>query len=244
MMPRERMYDYMARRDGRRSMRRGDMARGRRDMRGGYDMGDYNRGGYSERDARRDYTSYSSSDYARGGRDYERGGQSDRGSVYPFDVSGMFARYDGNYDDMARGRGRDYGDYARGRRDYASYDMARGRRDYGYDYGTGDECLTPEELDYWMKDLMDELDEKDKPMFKMENIIKRAKDMGVEFDKFTPEEFHVVVLMCVTDYCKTLGMSNIDLYLKLAKDWLLDKDSALKGSEKLAAYRDYIVMGM
>ena len=236
-MPRERMYDFMARRDGRRSMRRGDMARGRRDMRSGYDMGDYNRYGYPERDSRRDYTSYSSADYAMGGRDYERGGQYDRGSIYPFDVSGMFARYDSNYDDMARGR-----DYARGRRDYGDY--ARGRHDYGYDYSMGDECLTPEELEYWMKDLMDELDEKDKPMFKMENVIKRAKDMGVEFDKFTPEEFHVVTLMQVTDYGKTLGMSNVDTYIRLSKDWMLDKDSALKGSEKLAAYRDYIIMGM
>ena len=194
MMPRERMYDYMARRDGRRSMRRGDMARGRRDMRGGYDMGDYNRGGYSERDARRDYTSYSSSDYARGGRDY--------------------------------------GDYA------------RGRRDYGYDYGMGGDYLEPEEVEHWMKKLMEEVEDKDKPMLKMETIIKKAKDMGIEFDKFTPEEFHVAVLMVFTDYCKTLGTTNIDMYIRLAKDWLCDKDAELKYGEKLAAYHDYIVEGM
>ena len=44
-----------------------------------------------------------------------------------------------------------------------------------------------------------------------------------------------------TDYGKTVGMNNIDQMLRMAYDWLDDKDSAIKGSEKLAVYYDEII---
>ena len=46
-------------------------------------------------------------------------------------------------------------------------------------------------------------------------IRKRANEMGIKFDKYSFEEFYVVVLMKYTDHCKTLGTANMDIYLKL-----------------------------
>lgn len=111
-----------------------------------------------------------------------------------------------------------------------------------YDYGSP--YLTERELEDWSKRLLYSIDEKYKDIFKKEHIIKEAEETGIHFDQFTKDEFYVTVLMMYTDYCKTLGNANFDVYLKLAKDWLVDDDIAVKGGEKLAAYHDKIVQGM
>ena len=52
--------------------------------------------------------------------------------------------------------------------------------------------------------------------------------------------------MVYTDYCDTIKKyvgNNMDIYVGLAKDWLEDKDSELKGSERLAVYKDCIIEG-
>lgn len=113
-----------------------------------------------------------------------------------------------------------------------------------YDYASGSPYLTEYELDEWSKRLLHSIDEKYKDTLKKEHIIKEAEEVGVHFDQFTKDEFYVTVLMMYTDYCKTLGTANFDVYLKLAKDWLVDDDIAVKGSEKLAVYHDKIVQGM
>ena len=69
----------------------------------------------------------------------------------------------------------------------------------------------------------------------------KLMEMGLKFDKFTMEEFMVTALMMYTDYCKTLGTANMEIYLRLAKEWLCDEDVAVKYGEKLATYYDYIV---
>lgn len=219
--------------------------RGRRDramdrgMDYGYDGRDY-RGGDYEYDSRQNDRAYSREDMARGRRDYESMGQSD------------MARYD--YGDIRRGRdghypmvqgympieamGRFTGYWGEPESDYAR----GGRRDYGYDYaGDYGETLSREELEHWKKKLMKEIDEKDKQFFSKESIMNKAKQMGLKFDKYNEEELEVATLMVYTDYCKTLGTSNMDLYLRLAKDWLEDDDVAVKGGEKLAVYYDCIV---
>jgi hypothetical protein len=243
-----------------RAMGRGmDYAYGRRYYRGG----DYEHGAmYGDR-------AYSEQDMARGRRDYESMGQSDMGyddidmrrrrnargqymsdrayedygsfheerGFRPVEAMGYFTGYYGGGQDMARGGRRDY-NYDMG------YDMRGGRYDYGYDYaGDYGENLTREELEHWKKKLTKELDEKDKQFFSKENITNKAKQMGINFDKFTEEELEVATMMVYTDYCKTLGTSNMDLYLRLAKDWLEDEDVAVKGGEKLAIYHDCIVEG-
>lgn len=183
---------------------------------------DYARGG--RRDYNQDYNDYES-DYARGGRG-GRGGQSDRHGFYPFELMGRVG-----YEEMFDPR----------YQEELMYDYAGGR--YGRDYG-GAEMLSNRDLMEWSQRLMKEVEEKDKPFFKYENIEKKAKEMGIQFDKFSFDEFYTTVLMMFTDYCKTLGTANLDIYLRLAKDWLCDEDVSMKYGEKLASYYDYVVEGM
>ena len=113
-----------------------------------------------------------------------------------------------------------------------------------YDYSSGSPYLTERELEDWAQRLLQSIEEKYKDIFKEQHIVKEAEEVGIHFDEFTKKEFYVTVLMMYTDYCKTLGSANFDVYLKLAKDWLVDDDIAVKGGEKLAAYHDKIVLGM
>lgn len=191
------------------------------------------RGGYvTSRDPRRrdrmgrmeDYNYSRGRDYEYEGPEYPNRDMAMRrdGHYYPFEITGKMGyeeeMFDPYYQDMMH-------DYARGRgRDYA-----------------GAEMLSNRELMDWSQKLMKEVEEKDKAFFKYENIEKKAKDMGIQFDKFTFDEFYLVCLMMYTDYCKTLGTANMDIYLKLSKDWLQDQDSELKNSEKLFAYYYYVI---
>lgn len=217
-------------RRGRRGSRR-DMARGDYN----YDNDYTNRYSSREYDNRGGSNSYTQYDSERGGRDYERGNQSDMGTRYPFMVEGEFGRYDGHYpyyEPMMY-------DYARGGRG--------GRGDRGYDdYGDYGEGLTKEELHHWKMKLMKEVDEKDKSFFEISNIMPKAKQMGAEMKDYSEEELCLVTLMAYTDYCDTIKKyvgNNMDIYVGLAKDWLEDKDSELKGSERLAVYHDCIIEG-
>lgn len=223
-----------------------DMARRRRDMarrrmrdgrnpygsRGGYVVSDRARRYGMEYDSHYDYPEHSvrngasmySNDYAKGSSRSQSVGQ-----------------YDGNYGDYNY----DMMDYGY---DYAGYgsrgDRARNRRDYRYrDYGENEEYLSDDELMEWSRELLKDVEEKDKGYMTRENITQRAKDMGVKFKDFTEDEFVVTSLMMYTDYCDTLGTGNLDVYLKLAKDWLEDDDVEVQGSEKLSVYYDEIVCG-
>lgn len=256
---------YVVSSRGRRSSRRsGRRDRGmpmhedmRRDMnytggRGGYpmgmrDYGDMRGGDYAQNqnynmDMRNDYTSGSMGDMARRndyGYDghYPMQGHQGQGSTYyPIEAMGVFNGYYGmpeqdyGYDmrsrgGYGRGRGRDYG-----------YD------DYGNDYGDYGETLSDEELEKWNKKLLSQLTEQEKQMFSKEMIMQRAKSMGKPMDGFGEKELYTATLMVFTDYKQSIG-ANPDLAVKLAYDWLADKDVEVKGAEKLAVYYDEIVMG-
>lgn len=182
------------------------------------DMGYYGSNGDREHYGKYDTTIYSEYDYAGRGRSSQSGGQSDMHYDYP----------------MMGG----YYDYARGRRD-RNYDYGydyRGRRDYGES-----EYLSDEDLMDWSRDLLEYVEQKDRPLYTRENIIKRARDMGVDFRDFSEDELVVTTLMMVTDYGKTLGTSNLDTMIRLACDWLKDPDAGLQYGEKLAAYYENIV---
>lgn len=269
-MPRGRMMDYRMM-DMRNpygseggyvtSSRRG--RRGRRDR--GMDYADYRRDyrvGDYEYDSRRGDMAYSEQDMARGRRDYEPMGQSDmaydnmdmrrrrnsRGQympdrAYDREMDGHYGAEGKTYHPV-EAMGRFTGYWGMPEEDYGRYDM-RGRYDYGYDYaGDYGESLTKEELEHWKKKLMQEVDEKDKQFFNKETFSQRIKSMGMSVgDKFSEEELCLTTLMMLTDYKSTLGTSNMDLYVRLAKDWLEDKDVAVKGGEKLAVYHDCIVEG-
>lgn len=175
----------------------------------------------------------------RGG-DYRGGQMSDghymhgrQGAYEPVEFMGYCNGYYGS-PDQDYGRGRDYGYDMRGRRDYGY--------DYGYDYGDYGETLSDEELRHWEQKLMGELDEREKQMFNKDTIMQRVKQMGKSMDGFGEKELYVATLMCYTDYKQSIGQ-NPDMAIKLAYDWLSDKDVSVKGAEKLAVYYDCIVEG-
>lgn len=156
-------------------------------------------------------------------------------------------------------RSMDYGYYSPEyytRHDYRANERRRSTRmgrnsqrrdEYGvgdyYDYGHNDDYLTETELMEWSKDLLADVADKEKAYFSRENIEKKARDMGLTSNDYTFPELYTATLMCYTDYHNTLGTGNMDLYLRLAKDFLLDEDAELQGGEKLCAYYDTIVDG-
>ena len=112
----------------------------------------------------------------------------------------------------------------------------------GQDFNSGKK-LSSQELKQIETKLLGSIDEKDKQSLNKDIVLKKAENLGIKFDKFSPEEFYVAVLMKFKCYSKTLGTVNIDTYLKLAKDWLSEEDTKVKDGEKLAAYHDYIIEG-
>ena len=250
--PRNARGEFRRRRSGRRGDR-GMMYHPEHDMRGdmnytggrgGYPMrgGDYAQNEMANMDMRGDYRSNNMGDMARRG-DYGYDGHygmhsGRQGGYEPVEFMGYCSGYYGSPEqDYARGGRRDYG-----------YDMRYGR-DYGYpmyehDYGYGDygETLSDKELEEWCHKLKSQLSEQEKQMFSKENIMQRAKAMNKPMEGFGEKELEVATLMVFTDYKQTIG-NNIDLAIKLAYDWLSDKDVKVKGAEKLAVYYDEIVMG-
>ena len=235
--PRNARGEFRRRRSGRRGDRGMDYARG--DMnytggRGGYPMrgGDYAENQMANMDMRGDYRSYDMGDMARR-NDYGYDGHYGRqGGYEPVEFMGYCSGYYGSPN-------QDYGYDMRGR--------GRGRgRDYGYDYGDdyGDcgETLSEQELEHWNKKLLGQLSEQEKQMFSKENIMQRAKSMGKPMEGFGEKELYTTTLMVYTDFKQSIGQ-NPDLSIKLAYDWLSDKDVKVKGAEKLACYYDEIVMG-
>lgn len=114
---------------------------------------------------------------------------------------------------------------------YDRYD----RRDYA-----AKNRLSQKELEMWYNKLMSQVGDSSRDMLSEDKILKKAKEHGIKMDKFNENEFIVTVLMMYTDYWETAGRGNIDMYVKLAEDFLCDEDAKIKGGEKLAAYFDAI----
>ena len=249
------MRDMRGMGDGRRLPPRNARGEFRRRRRGDRGMGDYGMDGrvirsYPTMHPQGDYAGDMNYDMAMGqdmrgggyrGGDY-RGGQMmgdghymhGRQSGYePVEFMGYCQGYYGSPDQ----------DYGR-RGDYGYPDM-RGRRDYGYDYGYdygGDfgESLSTEELQKWQHKLMEQLDEREKQMFRKEVIIPKFKQMGIEMKGFNEEELYTITLAKYTDHKQSIGQ-NPDLAIKLARDFMMDVDSNTKGSERVAIYYDTFV---
>lgn len=114
--------------------------------------------------------------------------------------------------------------------------------DSNYDYSST-EKLDEEDLKEWYDKLCEEIPEQYKHLYKKENIEQVAKQMNIEFNKFKPMELIVTTLMMATDYPKSVGYADINRNVAMAKEWLEDKDSNLKGPEKLSAYYDNVIKG-
>lgn len=106
-----------------------------------------------------------------------------------------------------------------------------GRRDRGED----DMCLTHEDMKMWKKELSKG------EHFSMPQIEQAMRTMDIKPKDYTPEDLCMTANALYSDYSKTLDRiipkeKEVAYYTSLAKDFLEDDDSALKGSEKLAAY--------
>jgi hypothetical protein len=132
----------------------------------------------------------------------------------------------------------------RGRVDMGENPMRDGHymRDYGYDYASS-EKLSEEDLKEWYETLCEEVPEQFKSLYKKEHIEQVAKQMNIKFEKFEPMELVVTTVMIATDYPKSVGFADVNRNVAMAKEWLEDKDSNLKGAEKLSAYYDNVVKG-
>lgn len=138
---------------------------------------------------------------------------------------------------------RDYGDYDR-RYDRPEWDRYDGGYDYDRypkDYGDDDCYLSDDELAEWAKELLRKVPDNDKSLFTKDMIERKAREMGITFDDFTLSELYTTALMLYTDFGKTFGGGNLDLVIRLAKDFLCDDDIELDGGEKLCAYYEHIV---
>lgn len=184
--------------------------------------GDFARGRDRERDMRNPYGSRGGYvDSARGRRDYEMssGNQGRR-------MTGDYAR---------GGRGRDRADYG----DYEDYN----RGDYNdyADYEEMDYAEIDEEYKEDLEKLCQKLKKKDRFKLPKEELIKKAKQMGISFDEYDELEFMVVYYMMLSDY-PTIA-NDPHQYLNMAKQWLEDDDIEVSPSEKLSIYYYKIIKG-
>jgi hypothetical protein len=86
-------------------------------------------------------------------------------------------------------------------------------------------------------------DEQSKHFFKKENVEQKARQMGIEMKNFSAEELAIASYMLYSDYCKSLKPyvgQNMDVFIKMGEEFLIDPDSAVKGGEKLALYFEIV----
>lgn len=167
------------------------------------------------------------------------------------------------YDHRSRGRMRDsradYTEYDRrglGRSDYEPYDGTydrysehHGQYMYPTTYGVGHYIYGPDGKDYddakeyhkELEDWMNKLKRHDRFNLRKEDVLRKAKEMNVQFRDFDEMEFYVTYLMMLSDF-KQIS-NDPHQYLIMAKEWLEDNDVKRSGSEKLCAYLYTIVLG-
>lgn len=190
---------------------------------------------------------------SRRGRDRamdNRNSHSEYDSRYNSNYDANYGTSDGHYDAER------YGEYNRPMeyeifgemtyRDRGDYYGGDGRNDYNYEnYGQGynDYALEDpgqeykKELEEWIK----KMKSKDRFQLSKQEVLNKAKQMGVKFEEFSEEEFYATYLAMITDY-KNVG-NDPHIYLSLAKQFLEDDDIELSPSEKVYAYLNYIVLG-
>lgn len=171
----------------------------------------------------------------------KRGSMRNRGMDYANDYPERDSRY---YDrNMSDYRGQDYHrgyeQYGKHHRpmEYEMYGIGGFRprmndyNDYGYDYAEMDKKWK-EDLEEWCK----ELKKHDKFGMSKDQVLQQAKQMGIRMDKdYDEHEFITTYYMVISDDKHNL-ISNPQIAMYKAVDFLEDDDSKLKGAEKLSAY--------
>ncbi len=125
------------------------------------------------------------------------------------------------------------------RRDYEydyTYNEPDYRYDYRYDYGDMDH-----EYKMDLKDWIEKLKHKDKFKLSHQDLMHKAKAMGVKFEDYDEVEFEATYYMLMSDF---VNVSNDPhTYLAMAKAFLEDDDIKVSPSEKLCLYYYKIVKG-
>ena len=148
--------------------------------------------------------------------------------------------------DRAMDYGHDYPEHMRGdyRSRYDRYSYEKPYRDYEYDreYPRMErDDVESKEYEHELKEWIKKLQRKDRFGSTKDDIIRKAKSMDVKFENFDEDEFYATYLMMVSDYKHVANDPHH--YLAMAKEWLMDDDVALTGSDKLCAYLYTIVLG-
>ena len=136
-----------------------------------------------------------------------------------------------DYNSREEYRGRDYRDMNY-REDY--------RSDYrGQDYHSQEQLMSmyKQDLEKWTH----KLKEKDRFKLSKEEVIKKAKNMGVAFMDYTENEFYVMYLLMLSLF-KSIA-NEPHTYLAMAKSALEDPSSSLSPSEKVQVIMYEIAMG-
>lgn len=210
-------------------------------------MNRYARNYLSMRDSRNPYGSRDGyvRDYEMRGSSRGRSGRDSMDRERDYRGSGRSGRirdYARHEMDYRRDRARhemDYNYYGDDR-DYRDYED-----DYGYDYDDEEEDydfeekLTEKDIKKWEKGLKN-ADGSSGKKFDTFEIKQIAKQHHIDFEKFSPELFSVIVNMMYADYCKVLG-SDINLYVRMAKAFLMDSDFEGTPEEKAMLYYKCIV---
>ena len=122
--------------------------------------------------------------------------------------------------------------------------MYRGRRDRNS--GEDEEMyLDEEDMKEWKK-MLKNADGTMGEHFDKHEVEQAAKSLGIMPQEYTMEDLCMVANMLYSDYCDTFKNiipkdKEVKYYTKMAEDFLDDKDSSVKGSEKLATYYYCIV---
>lgn len=200
------------------------------------------------------------SDMARSGRGGDRASDMrgrDRGYNPTEDETYDMAYQDGFADGMNEGfhneltpygsRGMTVSDGRQGVRGTGRYgrggSMYRGRRDR--DSGEEEMYLDEEDMKEWKK-MLKNADGTMGEHFDKHEVEQAAKSLGIMPQEYTMEDLCMVANMLYSDYCDTFKNiipkdKEVKYYTKMAEDFLDDKDSSVKGSEKLATYYYCIV---
>ena len=203
--------------------------------------------------------------YDKAMRDMARGGDRasdmrgrDRGYDPTEDETYDMAYQDGFADGMNEGfhneltpygsRGMTVSDGRQGVRGTGRYgrggSMYRGRRDRNS--GEDEEMyLDEEDMKEWKK-MLKNADGTMGEHFDKHEVEQAAKSLGIMPQEYTMEDLCMVANMLYSDYCDTFKNiipkdKEVKYYTKMAEDFLDDKDSSVKGSEKLATYYYCIV---
>ena len=199
-------------------------------------------------------------DMARSGRGGDRASDMrgrDRGYNPTEDETYDMAYQDGFADGMNEGfhneltpygsRGMTVSDGRQGVRGTGRYgrggSMYRGRRDR--DSGEEEMYLDEEDMKEWKK-MLKNADGTMGEHFDKHEVEQAAKSLGIMPQEYTMEDLCMVANMLYSDYCDTFKNiipkdKEVKYYTKMAEDFLDDKDSSVKGSEKLATYYYCIV---